>query len=585
MRRLLTFVLMWFCSSTLQANDMYWLEPDGNAEGANAETPSSPPREFFSLNTIYLRNKLIVHVGHDLINQSYVMMPSPNIMRIEKLPNERRRVTIQQYFPDAHEKIMSNFNIGANKLQYLYIKTYDIYDQDGNLVESIKIPPGIQYRPPQFYNFEVAKSVKMLSFVFGFTGRTAWAQSGMSSDLQGLYRDLRDLGVDRDSELKIDINPGTGLKAAEVLTSQENRKIGQILSDFQHIVAWGRMAQKEDLISKITDLKNFETVHIDLAKGVEDLKKYPHIFGDPLNPKYQNLIKKMSSEKLTEKEHSSEHTSSAKLGIGKLFSGEGGNTTKKTSRFKEMIKFDIEGDMYVPKSLDFVIRTNDSFDMIKTLVFQAYDQLEEANFRLGTGVSLSPVEETPEFATKSNAISTANGDRAQIDYKCPANTIMAGSKSAKLGLFDRSYQHECREITHYQNAIQRKNCQMSNPLNGQAQNFTFQCADNSFLSGEKSNALNGDRAFSYECCSLASDDLAIKKKECKWSGWLNGAGAAFEYFCPANTALAGVQTEYLAAQFGPVFHPIIVLRKWRTNLAALGDRRFNYLCCAYGSDL
>jgi len=578
MKALRALSFLWLCTFPLLANDMHWVEDvDLNIEAGNLPTPSSPPKEFFSLNTLYLRNKVIVHVGHDLINQDYVVMPSPNILRIEKLPNDRRRVVIQQYFPELHEKVLSTYNITANKLHFLYIKTYEIYDQNGNLLETLRIPDGVQYRPPQYYTLEVEKSVKTLSFIFGFTGRTAWSDSGISSDLQGIYKDLRLIGVDRASALKIDINAASGIKAVEVLTSRENQKLGQILSDFQHVIAWGRMAQKEDLINKIADLRNFDTVHIDLAKGAEDLKKYPHIFGDPLNPKFQNLIKKMSSEKLSEKEYSSEFSASAKLGLGSFFSAEGGGSSKQHSRLKEMVKFDIEGEMYIPKSLDFIIRTNDSFDLIKTLVFQAYDHLEEAYYRIGSGVSLSPIEEVPEFSTKHNTVSAATAASAAINFSCAESTVLGGIKSTRSGAYDRSFQHECRDIAYYQNPVQKTNCQFSNALNAQATNFKFECGENSFLSGEKSSYLNGDRAYSYQCCSLASEGINIKKKQCTWSGWLNAMGAAVGYLCPENTVLAGAQTEYLPYTDNPW-----KIRRYRIPVASLGDRRYNYLCCSYG---
>jgi hypothetical protein len=575
--------LLWLLATPLFANDVYWIEPQETPEVEsmdNLPTPSSPPREFFSMNTLYLRDKIIVHIGHDLINQSYVVLPSPNITKIEVLKEDRRRVTIQQYFPDLQEKILSNYNITANKLHFLYIKGYEIYDQDGVLIEKITIPQGVQYRPPQFYTFEVSKNVKMLSFVFGFVGRTAWSDSGLSSDLQGLYRDLRDIGVDRDSSLKIDITPSSGVKAYEILTSQENQKLGQMLSDFQHIVAWGRMGQKEELINKIVDLRNFETVHIDLAKGVEDLKKYPHIFGDPLDPKFQTVIKKMSSEKLTEKEHSSEKSATAKLGIGSMFSGEGGASKKKTSRMKDLVKFELEGELYVPKSLHFVVRTNDSFELMKTLVFQAYDHLEESYFRLGTGVSLNPIEAGPAFTTKSNSISAATVQHTPFDFACAGNTILAGIKSVRTPRFDRSFQHECRELAHYETPVQKGACQAGPNVNGYMQNFSFQCSDNQFLNGERSSYKLGDRIYGYQCCSLTSEGQSLKKKQCNWSGWLNKHSQTVSYSCPANSVLAGVQSEHL-----PFFkiNPR-KLHKPAKMVPTLGDRRFNYLCCSYGMD-
>ena len=390
MKALSRLLLICFLTCPVFADGIVWVETPKNYLGifADRSTPSSPPREFFSMSTLYLKDKLIVHVGHDLINQNYVVMPSPNIVKIEEINSDSRRVTIQQYFPELEEKILTHYKIPMNNLHFLYLRTYEIYDQDGNLVDKITNPPGIQFRPPQFYSFIVGKKTKMLNFVFGFVGRTGWSNSGLSADIQGIYRDLREIGVDRDSSIKIEIDASTGVKGFEVLTSNENRRVGQILSDFQHIVVWGRMAQKDELISQIIDLKNFEQVHIDLANGVEDLKNYPHIFGDPVNPKFVNAIKKLSVAKLSEKDMSNDKSGSAKLGLFDFFSAEGSGSNKSTSRMKDTVNFDMEGEFYVPKSLNFVVRTNDSFELLKNLVFQAYDDLEESIFLLGTGVSL-----------------------------------------------------------------------------------------------------------------------------------------------------------------------------------------------------
>lgn len=381
------FLLLLFVSSTF-AGGLTWLEPKDPPRiiyDFDKPSPTPPPREFFSFNRLYLGAKIYVNVGYDVINNSYVVMPSPNVQKVVKVGN-KQRVTIQQYFPNLEDKILDSYHIPANKLSYLYLTGYEVYDQDEKLISRIAIPAGVQYIPPQVYTFDVPDTVTVLSFVYTFNGRTAWSDTGMSTDLQGLYRNIADIGVDRDSAIYLETNPGSGLKAYEVLTSNENQKIQKILTDFHHIVVWGRMTQKQELIDKIIDLKNFQELDIDLAKGVESLEKYPLIFGDPL--KWQSILNHITSERLTEKEMNSEGSISTKLGLRKFFSFEGSGSSKRNSRFKEIVKFDAVGTFYIPKALKFATRTNESFEVLKSLVFQAYDHLEEASFRIGTGVSL-----------------------------------------------------------------------------------------------------------------------------------------------------------------------------------------------------
>lgn len=422
---------------------MTWIDhPNMAVDRSHNEkhTPTSPPREYFSLNMLYLGNRITVQVGHDLINQSYVVLPSPNIQRVDKV-GDKQRVTIQQYFPNLENKILDSYHIPSNKLSYLYITGYEVYDQDAELVDRIRIPEGTQYKPPQFYTLDVPSKVKTLTFVFTFNGRTAWSDTGISTDLQGIYQSLADIGVDRDSSVHLEVNPGAGLKTYEVLTSHENQQLQKILSQLHHIIVWGRITQKEELINKIIDLKNYEAIDIDLAKGVESLEKYPLIFGNPLDPKWQSVINHISSERLTEKEMSSEGSVSAKLGLKDFFSFNGSGSSKRNSRLKEMVKFDVQGNIYIPKSLHFATRTNESFELIKSLVFQAYDQLEEASFRIGLGVSLD--QSVPrvtsdhlfegEKLSKGESITSLNGqyelvlqqDGNLVLYKHIGNAIQA----------------------------------------------------------------------------------------------------------------------------------------------------------------
>lgn len=567
----------WMTDSNLSVNrteDLWSKE----SLGTLSTSPSSPPREYFSLNTLYLGDRTVVHVGHDLINQNYVVFPSPNVQSIEKLAGgEKVRVSLQQYFPELESRIMKSYNITAEKLHYLYITSYQIFDQNGNLLEQIKIPNGVEYRPPSFYQIEVDKSVKLLTFVFGFTGRTGWADSGISTDLQGLYREIRDIDVNGDSAIHMELKAGSELKAYEVLTSAEDSRIIKILSSLHFIVAWGRMAEREDLISQIASLKKSEEINIDLSKGVEDLRKYPLVFGDPVDPKWHSVIKKISSEKLTEKDLKTEGSAGAKLGLGSFFSFDGSASKKRDSRMKDMVKFELEGEFYVPKSIKFSLRANHSFTMINDLVFQAYSHFEEAYFRIGTGVALdegpSKPKTTPVVTITSSTLSSETPAGAPVVFQCPPGGVLSGFKNKMIPkTMTRGFQHECRQLGALDAPLTTVSCQESPGVFPVRSAINFSCPTDSFLVGEKSTVVphQQDRTHSYSCCSLATNpataSFSLKKKECKWSSWLNGYGGQVSYSCPSGTLMGGIQSEVVP-------HP---------RHSKVIDRRYQYECCSYG---
>ena len=552
-----------------------FLISDAAGGASSSGDSSSPPLEYFSVNTLYLRDKLIVHVGHDLINQNYAVFPSPNLTQVQKLGNDKLRVTIQQYFPDAESRILSEYNIPADKLHYLYITSYEVYDQDGTLLDQIKFPAGVQYRPPQFYHLDISKNVKVLSFVFGFSGRTAWADTGISSDLQGVFRDLRDIGIDQDSAMHLEINASTGVKVYEVLTSSENMKISQILSNFHFIAAWGRLAEKDELINQIVSLKNFQDISIDLSKGVEDLKQYPEIFGNPLDPKWTSVIHEISSQKLTEKDVSSEGSISAKLGLGKFFNFDGGGSKKRDSRFKEMVQFDVKGDIYIPKSINFSLRTNNSLNLINDLVLQVYNHLEEAHFRYGSGISLDESPVTPPLNMKPLTLSPESALGAAVNFQCPQGAALTGFRSTLTPTsHDRKFQNQCSEVDYYGVPLQSEAPQTAAGVNGLKKTFSYECPGNTFLTGESSN-YNGpslDRSFSFSCSSLKTPNgTDLKKSACQWSAPVNGYAGAVNYSCPEHSLAVGIQSDYIqnTVRFGR--HAI------QTNT----DRTFKYECCGF----
>jgi hypothetical protein len=574
---LLAFLLLLPVTSTailpqphdLRLDSFVIQEPGGRHY--TGEASQSPPLEYFSLNTLFLRNKFIVHVGHDLINQNYVVFPSPNLERVEKIDKNRVRVTIQQYFPDLEKRILDEYKIVGSKLHYMYITSYEVFDQNGKLLDRITVPDGVQYRPPQFYQLEVDSDVKVLSFVVGFSGRSGWSDSGASSDLQGVYRDLREIGVDQSASIKLEIAAASGVKAYEVLTSSENVRMSQVLSNFHFIAAWGRFAEKDEFLSQILNMKNFQNISIDLTKGAEDLKKYPDIFGNPLDPKWTSVIHKISSSKLTEKERKSDSAVSAKLGIDKLFNF-GGDASKKTeSRFKEMVQFEADGDFYIPKSIQFSLRADNTFSMLNDMVLQVFGKLEEGRFRYGSGLSLLPNSGAPALGLDLLPFSAESGARQQVDFQCPAGAAIAGFKSVYDNqAFDRKYQFQCAALTEFGNAVPVESCTDSATFQvPQSPHFSFQCNGDAFLIGERSAFMNTQqgRSHSYRCCSFgASQGTKLKKRQCQWSPWVNAHYGTASYSCAAGSLASGVQTEY-------------VNHKRRKHLW-VSDRKYRYECCA-----
>jgi hypothetical protein len=525
---------------------------------------SSPPREYFSVNTFTIDTKSFVHIGHDLVNQNYVIFPSPSVEHIERVSADKRRVFLRLYYPEAEAKILATYNIQPSKLLYLSITSLQLFDQAGKLVDENIIPPGVNYRPPQTYQLEVNNEVKLLNFVVGFTGRTAWSDSGISSDLQGLYREFEDIGIDRNASLELRVAPGSSVSAYEVYASQENQRIAKILSSLQLVVAWGRMAGKEDLINQIANLKNFQEVSLDLSKGAEDLKKYPHLFGNPVDAKYTSVIKKLASEKLSEQEMTSEDSFSAKVGFGGFFSAEGGASSKRVKRFKDMIKFDVEGEFYVPKALKFTLRAKNSFELINRVVFHAYDHLEETQYFMGTGVQLKEFNQGKPLSLAKSYLSPFTLGGTSIDYRCNPGSALSGLRSSySRTTFDNEYQFECRKLYFYQEPIETGTCTQTAALGAKRTNVVFECAGDSFLTGIKSDYViaDKDRVSSFSCCSLETPlQVPLKKGACQWSGWLNNYETAAAYSCPIGTIQSGLRSEVDAT--GTYF-----------------GRKFNIACC------
>ena len=316
----------------------------------NSNRVSSPPKEYFSINTVFLRNQFMIHMGKDMINGNYVVMPSPNIMSVKRISEDKKEIKIQQYFPDLEPKLMEMFGLTPSQIHSLYITSYKIIDQFGKEVESIYIPENVHYRPPMTMTFEVGAKVKMLSFIFSFTSRTAWADSGVGSDLSSIYRDIRTMGIDRDAKMFLKIDPEANSEIYEVFNSEESQKINQILSELHQIIIWGDLPNQDQILKELLDLKTFQFISLDLKNLSAELAKYPHLFGNPVSDSWLSKFKKLRGYKFREEDITNEKSGKLSLGLDSIFSF-GGSSSKKThKRLKEIFTFEMDGEFYIPKN-------------------------------------------------------------------------------------------------------------------------------------------------------------------------------------------------------------------------------------------
>ena len=105
------------------ASAKIWASSDATPDS----TPTSPPREYFSINTIYLEedNNAMIQVGHDLVNHAYVILPSPNI-----IDREENRVLFQLYYPDVEAVLTKKYKINPEHLAYLQVNSIKVTDQN-----------------------------------------------------------------------------------------------------------------------------------------------------------------------------------------------------------------------------------------------------------------------------------------------------------------------------------------------------------------------------------------------------------------------------------------------------------------------
>lgn len=536
---------------------------DNNLSGPfSSKRVSSPPKEYFSINTVYLRNQFIVHMGKDLINGNYVVMPSPNIMSVEPRANGKKLIKLQQYFPDLEKKLMEIFGLTPTQIHYLYITSYKVIDQHGKEVQSIYIPENVHYRPPMTMSFEIDGDVKVLSFIFSFTSRTAWADSGIGSDLTSIYRDIRSMDIDRDAKMFLKLDPENSSEIYEVYNSDESQKINQILSELHQIIIWGDMPNREKVLEELLDLKTFQFVSIDLKNLSSELAKYPHLFGNPVDPKWISKFNKLRAYKFRDEEITNEKSGKLSLGLDGIFSF-GGSSSKKThKRLKEIFTFEMEGDFYIPKAINFSLRADNSLTMLKTLTFQAYQNLEEKQYYLGVGVEVEPPAPGTLKIVAEEQTAWVNKYHQSVNFTCPNGKFLTGASSRHSnGHEDRIFKYTCSDISLFKEKVRPVACEKSRVINGPDKPVVFSCPDKKVLVGENSKFHKGpkDRVYSYNCCALEHPFAKVTVDQCSLTPFINGWDAYFDFKCPQNMVLKGTHS-------------------YHNNKRE--DRRFRFECCA-----
>ena len=349
----------------------------------------APPREFFAVGGFHLDANTFINVGHDVINNTYVILPSPNIVDVDiDLTGLTKTVRVQLYFEAAEQAIAERYNVTPNQIRYLFVSRFAVQDLSRGRIFTVPIAPGASYRPPQFVDLKVGITSQQVSFDFDFVGRGSWSESGVSSEVSAIARDLRDLNVDSNARLVINAQPGAGVEAFEAYTSRENSELERVIQSLSNVIVWGDMSDKDRILDKLLSLQDYQRIHLDLTEGIAQLAKYPELFGSPPSAEWVSVINKLASSKLTEKEWEEETSGNGKIGVTGLFGIEGGGSSRKKERFKQMITFDVEGEFYVPRSMDFVIRSHSSYSILQSLVFQTFRSLKEARYQISLGLFL-----------------------------------------------------------------------------------------------------------------------------------------------------------------------------------------------------
>ena len=435
-------------------------------------------------------------------------------------------------------------------------------DQYGQEVESIHIPDYVHYRPPVTLSFEVPEETRVLSFIFSFTSRTAWADSGVGSDLSSIYRDLREMNIDRDARLFLKIDPEATSEIYEVYNSTESQKINQILSELHQVIVWGDMPNREDIIKELLDLKTFQFVSVDLRNLSSELSKYPHLFGNPVDPRWVSKFEKISALKFREEEITNESSGSLSIGLKDVFDFGGSSSSKTHERLKEIFQFEMEGEFYVPKAIKFSLRADNSLTMLKTLTFQAYSNLQEKQYFLGVGLELKNSEEASVELTLGEKTKWVNAYDKPVNFTCPEGQALTGVTSRHSNSSeDRIFSYECSSGKIFDEKLSFSSCSEHKNVNHFDRPVDFSCPDGKVLVGESSHHNSGaeDRRFSYTCCQPEHPFVDLELNQCSISPWVNNMDAYFHFKCPKDMALKGVKSHHQGG---------------------VEDRRFRYECCS-----
>lgn len=519
------------------------------------ESENSPPREYFSVNALHLDEHTVVHVGHDILNQTYVILPSPNIVSKEAVGDDRLRLQVRLYYPAAEALIAQKYSVLASQVQYLHIHSFEVVAQDGQPVYHITIPEGVEYMPPQNIEISVPQAgIDSLTFIYSFVGRSSWSQGGISADMRGIWRKLRNLEVKSDGHLTIDIDAATGVKAFDVLTLTEDAELADILEELHAVVLWGDMPGREQVLQRLTSLDYSERVHLDLQKGADELSRYPQIFGVPPDPRWVSVIHQLRAKSETTEEHKSE--TSASLGVEGIFNVSGSHN--RSTKIHRLFEFELQGDLYIPKSMNFTVRQKEAVTHARGLLMQAHAQLKEVVYRFGIGVALNDARpSSPDTMVANHPNVTrdyVNMWHEPVDFVCPESSVLTGMQSVHLdGIEDRRFAFACGNVlsTTVQSGpngtMKRDACRRWGPHNEFDMPVDFSCPGNTFMTGEHSTYSGAarDRVYAHTCCALVDSwSRALTRDACVWSPEVNAFDAPVTFNCPLGTVLTGVRSRH-----------------------------------------
>jgi hypothetical protein len=377
---------------------------------------NSVPREYFSMLLMNM-NDYPVQVGHDEINNHYVILPSPKILQLNAHGPDKKFVIMSLYPQGVAEFVKTKFP--SQTVNHLFVETLTIYNEKQEIMKQMMIPEGVSVLPPQYLEFYVPMDTTDLTLVYTFVGRSGWSDFGAATDAKGLYEEIRKLNINSNSKLTIDIQEESGhVEGFEAYTADENNVIERSQSFFQSFVLWGEIPDR--IFKLLEDLRYKQNINIDFNQIVESLNKYPELFTDMT--KWQTVLTNMSKEHYTESELGDKFSASVDFSLGSLFGFKGEGSTERIERSKKMMKLNLEGQIYIPKGINFVLRKKHTMDFLQGALIRSYKELSEKKFKLGSSIPLSMPKTTrhPVYLTCTNqSVKCGNKSEYVVDGGSP----------------------------------------------------------------------------------------------------------------------------------------------------------------------